>query len=92
MTNLKIVEPSTVPAAGIVDGAPHAIVVDYSHIETAAATARRAYEGASDSASAIRELSDSVFALSGILAEIVAGLHNREIAVINYPVEGAHLD
>ena len=92
MTYLKISEPSSVPAAQVADGAPHTAVVDFSQVTGAIAAAQRAFDGATDPSEAIKELANSVFALSGLLTEIVRGLHNRDIAIFNYPVEGTHLE
>jgi hypothetical protein len=91
MTFLTLSDPNTVPAAIIVDGSPRTVIVDYALVAQANESARRAFE-LDDPAAAVKELADSVFALCGLLSELVAGLEQADIAVVNYPVEGAHLD
>jgi hypothetical protein len=91
MTFLTLTDPNTVPAARKVDGSPRTVFVNYAQVTEASELARHAFEG-NDPAAAVKELANSVFALCGLLTELVAGLEQADIAIVNYPVEDAHLN
>lgn len=71
--------------------------VDYGPITMARHLAMRAYKVAAeqpnnDLADTVKDLSDAVSELALVLEQIVRGLDKGKLYVINYPVDGAHLD
>lgn len=65
--------------------------VDYAHVTTAAALAQRAFNHP-DATPAEKELANAVHALVSVLTEIVGALDHGRLGVVNYPVDGAHLE
>lgn len=77
------------------------VAVNYEHIAVARSRALRAFARAQQPAeddaarivnleAGVRELSDSVVALVNLLTEIVSGIDQRDVHVVNYPDEQAY--
>lgn len=95
MDYLKVSETGDAPYHPA-DG--HSVAVNYEHIALARSMALRAstrVQAAAESdaqrierlEAGVRELSDSVVALVNLLTEVVSGIDQRDIHVVNYPEE-----
>ena len=96
---LKISETGAAPYHPVDGGS---VAVNYEHVALARGKALQAstrVQAASESdaqrierlEAGVRELADSVVALVNLLTEVVSGLDQREIHVVNYPEEQGYL-
>lgn len=90
MTNLEILNAADLPPIQV--GPDSVVIVDYAHVTTAVALADKVNASRDAGLQEAKDLADAVIALSGILTELVRGIHRGELAVHNYPVDGAHLE
>jgi hypothetical protein len=96
---LKVSETGDAPYHAV-DGA--SVAVNYEHIQLARGKALQAFSRVrlateSDTQrierleASVTELSDSVIALVNLLTEVVSGLDQRDVHVVNYPEEQPYL-
>ena len=95
MDYLKVSDAGTAP---LHPAAPQSVAVDYGRVVQARTCALQAFsaverpsgsteERLADREGSVQALGEAVLALVGVITEVVSGLDQRDVHVVNYPAE-----